>query len=48
VQQISTFAAGIFRAARNPGGAAVLIAYLADPQLAPVIAGTGLEPLRVR
>jgi molybdate transport system substrate-binding protein len=44
VQKISVFTAGIFRAARNPGDAAKLIAYLADPRLAPVIIGAGLEP----
>ena len=46
VQKISVFAAGVFRAARNPDGAKRLIAYLADPQLAPVIARTGLEPVQ--
>ena len=46
VQKISVFAAGIFRAARNPGGAEKLIAFLADPRLAPVVTGTGLEPVR--
>ena len=46
VQKISVFAAGIFRAARNPGGAGKLIAFLADPRLAPVVIGTGLEPVR--
>jgi molybdate transport system substrate-binding protein len=45
VQKISVFAAGIFRAARNPDGASALIAYLADPRLAPVVARTGLEPI---
>ncbi len=43
VQKISVFAAGIFRAARNPGGAEKLIAFLADPRLAPVVISTGLE-----
>jgi molybdate transport system substrate-binding protein len=45
VQKISVFAAGIFRAARNPDGAERLIAYLADPRLAPVVISTGLEPV---
>lgn len=45
VQKISTFAAGVYRAARNPAGAATLIAYLADPRLSPVVAATGLEPV---
>jgi molybdate transport system substrate-binding protein len=46
VQKISVFAAGIFRAARNPEGASTLIAYLADPRLAGVVSATGLEPIR--
>jgi molybdate transport system substrate-binding protein len=46
VQKISVFAAGVFRAARNPDGAKKLIAYLADPRLAPVVIGTGLEPVK--
>jgi len=46
VQKISVFTAGIFRAARNPGGAKRLIAYLAEPQLAPVLIRKGLEPVR--
>lgn len=45
VQKISVFSAGIFRAARNPAGAATLIAYLADPRLAGVVGATGLEPV---
>jgi molybdate transport system substrate-binding protein len=45
VQKISVFAAGVFRAARNPGGASTLIAYLADPRLAGVVSGAGLEPV---
>jgi len=44
LQKISVFAAGIFRAARNPGGAAKLIAALAAPSLAPVLIRNGLEP----
>jgi molybdate transport system substrate-binding protein len=46
VQKISVFTAGIFRAARNPGGAEKLIAYLVDPRLAGVISSTGLEPIK--
>jgi molybdate transport system substrate-binding protein len=46
VQKISVFAAGIFRAARNPGGAEKLIGFLVDPRLEPVAVGTGLEPVR--
>jgi len=36
LQKISVFAAGVFAAARNPDGANKLIAYLAEPALAPV------------
>jgi molybdate transport system substrate-binding protein len=46
VQKISVFAAGIFHAARNPGGAGKLIAYLAEPRLAPLLIRKGLEPAR--
>jgi len=46
VQKISVFAAGIFRAARNPDGPEKLIAHLADPRLAPVLIRQGLEPVR--
>jgi molybdate transport system substrate-binding protein len=45
VQKISVFAAGIFRAARNPGGAEKLISYLAAPRLAPLLIRKGLEPV---
>ena len=43
VQKTSVFTAGVFRAAANPGGAATLIAWLADPRLERVIIGTGLQ-----
>ncbi len=46
VQKISVFAAGIFRAARNPDAAKKLIAYLAEPRLASVLIRKGLEPVR--
>jgi molybdate transport system substrate-binding protein len=46
VQKISVFAAGIFRAARNPDGARKLISYLAEPRLAPVLIRKGLEPVK--
>jgi molybdate transport system substrate-binding protein len=46
LQKISVFAAGIFRAARNPDGAAKLIAFLAEPALAPLLVRKGLEPVR--
>jgi molybdate transport system substrate-binding protein len=45
VQKISVFAAGIFRAARDPGGAEKLIAHLAEPRLAPLLIRKGLEPV---
>jgi len=45
VQKISVFAAGVFRAARNPDVARKLIAHLADPRLAPVLIRKGLEPV---
>ena len=48
VQKISVFAAGIFRAARNPGGAGKLISYLAGPRLVPVLIRKGLEPVSDR
>jgi molybdate transport system substrate-binding protein len=46
VQKISMFAAGVFRAARNPDGAEKLITFLADPRLAPLLVRKGLEPIR--
>ena len=46
VQKISVFAAGIFRAAKNPEGAEKLISYLADSGLAPLLIRKGLEPVR--
>jgi molybdate transport system substrate-binding protein len=45
LQKISVFAAGIFRAAKNPGAAKKLIAFLAAPKLAPVLIAKGLEPV---
>jgi molybdate transport system substrate-binding protein len=44
LQKISVFSAGIFTAARNPAGAAKLIAYLALPELAPILIRKGLSP----
>lgn len=44
LQKISVFAAGIFRAAKNPNGATKLIAALAAPGLVPVLLRKGLEP----
>ena len=46
VQKISVFAGGVFRAARNPDGAAKLISYLADDRLAPVLIRKGLAPVK--
>jgi molybdate transport system substrate-binding protein len=44
LQKISVFSAGIFTAARNPAGAAKLVAYLALPELAPILTRKGLSP----
>ena len=46
MQKISVFAGGIFRAARNPGGAERLISYLAEPRRSPVLIRKGLDPVR--
>jgi molybdate transport system substrate-binding protein len=46
VQRISVFAAGVFRTARNPDGAAKMIAHLAEPGLAPLLIRKGLEPVK--
>jgi molybdate transport system substrate-binding protein len=46
VQKISVFAAGVFRTARNPDGAAKMIAHLAEPGLAPLLIRKGLEPVK--
>jgi molybdate transport system substrate-binding protein len=43
LQKISVFSAGVFAAAKNPAGAAKLVAYLASPGLAPVLARKGLS-----
>ena len=45
VQKTSVFTAGVFSAAAHSSGAAALVAWLADPRLAPVFAGTGLQQL---
>jgi len=44
LQKISVFSVGIFTAARNPAGAAKLIAYLALPELVPILTRKGLSP----
>jgi molybdate transport system substrate-binding protein len=45
LQKISVFAAGVFRAAKQPDAAAKLIAHLADHALAPVLIRKGLAPV---
>ena len=45
LQKISVFAAGVFAGAKNPEGARKLIAFLADPRLAPIITAKGLMPV---
>lgn len=45
LQKISVFAAGIFRAATHPEGAAKLISCLAAPGLADVLTRKGLQPV---
>jgi molybdate transport system substrate-binding protein len=42
-QKISVFSGGVFVAAKHPG-AAKLVAYLASPELAPILARKGLSP----
>jgi molybdate transport system substrate-binding protein len=44
LQKISVFSAGVFVAAKHPAEAAKLIAYLASPELAPILARKGLSP----
>jgi molybdate transport system substrate-binding protein len=44
LQKISVFSGGVFGAAKHPAGAAKLIAYLASPELAPILARKGLSP----
>jgi molybdate transport system substrate-binding protein len=44
LQKISVFSAGVFATAKHPAGAAKLVAYLASPELAPVLARKGLSP----
>jgi len=44
LQKISVFSGGVFVAAKHAVGAAKLIAYLASPELAPVLARKGLSP----
>jgi len=43
LQKISLFAAAIFTAARNPGGGAKLVSFLAEPRLAPILERKGLS-----
>ena len=44
LQKISLFAAAIFTAAKNPAGGAKLVSFLAQPELAPILARKGLNP----
>jgi molybdate transport system substrate-binding protein len=43
LQKISVFSGGVFAAAKHPAGAAKLIAYLASPELVPILARKGLS-----
>lgn len=45
VQKITLFSAGVVAGAREPDGAAALIAFLASDAAAPAIAESGLEPM---
>jgi ABC-type Fe3+ transport system substrate-binding protein len=38
------FSAGVFVAAKHPAGAGKLVAYLASPELTPILARKGLSP----
>jgi molybdate transport system substrate-binding protein len=44
LQKISLFAAAIFTAAKNPAGGVKLVSFLAQPELAPILARKGLSP----
>jgi molybdate transport system substrate-binding protein len=45
LQRYTVFSGGIATSAKNPDGAAALIRFLASPDAAPAIEGSGLEPL---
>jgi len=45
LQKITVFSAGVAAEAKEPDAAKALIAYLASPAAAPVVAKTGLEPI---
>jgi len=45
VQKTTVFAAGLATTSRDPAAAKALIAYLASPSAAPVIAKSGMEPV---
>jgi len=47
VQKSTVFSAGIFAAAKAPGDAATLIAWLSRPATAAIIRAKGMEPLQV-
>src|SRR5262249_49687788 len=44
VQKSTVFSAGIFKSAKNPSGAAALIAWLSTPETAVIIKAKGMEP----
>ena len=44
-QKVTTFSAGVTTRAENDKDAQLLIDYLASPEVAAVISGTGLEPV---
>jgi molybdate transport system substrate-binding protein len=46
LQKLTVFSAGIFAEAKNPHGAAALLAFLSTPETAAVIKAKGLEPLQ--
>jgi molybdate transport system substrate-binding protein len=48
VQQVTIFSAGVLTNARQPEAAAQLIRFLASPDAAETVAGTGLDPIPQR
>ena len=45
LQKVTVFSAGITRQAKNPDGAARLLAYLSSEKVAATVASTGLDPI---
>ena len=45
IEGITVFSAGVFAAATDPGNAAALVRFLADPVHAPVFRAQGLLPV---